>query len=157
MDAKQPLGSFELVKCQLTRSVSVADVLPPPAENGWSSTNSIDSPDCTSTDSPKVRESYSEASRRTKERQIRFVVERVSLWRKLYNGVELNTGETIRYSLEDAARLVGISKKSLDDYLLQLRFGRMYHFDFRRHQNENIGVLRRFVREQKTNPKSQRR
>ena len=71
--------------------------------------------------------------KRTKERQIRFVVERVSLWRKLYNGVELGNGETVRYSLEDSARLVGISKKSLDDYLLQLRFGRMYGFDFLKH------------------------
>jgi hypothetical protein len=69
-------------------------------------------------------------NKRTKERQIKFVVEKVSLWRKLYNGVDLGTGETIRYSLEDAARLVGISKKSLDDYLLQLRFGRMYGFEF---------------------------
>lgn len=87
--------------------------------------------------------------KRTKERQIRFVVERVSLWRKLYNGVELGNGETVRYSLEDSARLVGISKKSLDDYLLQLRFGRMYGFDFLKHQCDNIGVLRKFVREHK--------
>ncbi len=87
--------------------------------------------------------------KRTKERQIRFVVERVSLWRKLYNGVELGNGETVRYSLEDSAKLVGISKKSLDDYLLQLRFGRMYGFDFLRHQCDNIGVLRKFVREHK--------
>lgn len=57
-------------------------------------------------------------NKRTKERQIRYVVERVSLWRKLYNGVDLGNGETVRYSLEDSARLVGISKKSLDDYLL---------------------------------------
>lgn len=68
--------------------------------------------------------------RRTKERQIKFVVERVSLWRKLYNGVDMGNGETVRYSLEDAANLVGISKKSLDDYLLQLRFGRMFGFNF---------------------------
>jgi len=68
--------------------------------------------------------------KRTKERQIRFVVERVSLWRKLYNGVDMGNGETVRYSLEDAAGLVGISKKSLDDYLLQLRFGRMFGFNF---------------------------
>ena len=99
-------------------------------------------------ESPEVQ-SYAEISRRTKERQIKFVVERVSLWRKLYNGVDLGTGETIRYSLEDAARLVGISKKSLDDYLLQLRFGRMYNFNFLKHQSDNIGVLRRFVRDQK--------
>lgn len=55
------------------------------------------------------------------------------MWRKLYNGVDLGNGETVRYSLEDSARLVGISKKSLDDYLLQLRFGRMYGFDFLKH------------------------
>jgi len=93
--------------------------------------------------------------KRTKERQIRFVVERVSLWRKLYNGVELGNGETVRYSLEDSAKLVGISKKSLDDYLLQLRFGRMYGFDFLRHQCDNIGVLRKFVREHKNKQKRQ--
>ena len=91
--------------------------------------------------------------KRTKERQIRFVVERVSLWRKLYNGVELGNGETVRYSLEDSAKLVGISKKSLDDYLLQLRFGRMYGFDFLKHQCDNIGVLRKFVREHKQKQK----
>jgi hypothetical protein len=73
----------------------------------------------------------------------------VSLWRKLYNGVDLGNGETVRYSLEDSARLVGISKKSLDDYLLQLRFGRMYGFDFLKHQCDNIGQLRKFVREHK--------
>jgi hypothetical protein len=88
-------------------------------------------------------------NKRTKERQIKFVVEKVSLWRKLYNGVDLGTGETIRYSLEDAAKLVGISKKSLDDYLLQLRFGRMYGFDFLKNQSQNIGVLRKFVRDRK--------
>lgn len=93
--------------------------------------------------------------KRTKERQIRFVVERVSLWRKLYNGVELGNGETVRYSLEDSAKLVGISKKSLDDYLLQLRFGRMYGFDFLKHQCANIGVLRKFVREHKNKQRKQ--
>ena len=49
--------------------------------------------------------------------------------------------------MEDSAKLVGISKKSLDDYLLQLRFGRMYNFNFLKHAHENIGMLRRFVRD----------
>ena len=107
--------------------------------------------------SPFTQAGPSEADiKRTKERQIRFVVERVSLWRKLYNGVELGNGETVRYSLEDSARLVGISKKSLDDYLLQLRFGRMYGFDFLKHQCNNIGVLRKFVREHKAKNKRDR-
>eukprot|EP00349_Pseudokeronopsis_sp_Brazil_P008010 CAMPEP_0202963614 /NCGR_PEP_ID=MMETSP1396-20130829/7630_1 /ASSEMBLY_ACC=CAM_ASM_000872 /TAXON_ID= /ORGANISM="Pseudokeronopsis sp., Strain Brazil" /LENGTH=51 /DNA_ID=CAMNT_0049684993 /DNA_START=760 /DNA_END=915 /DNA_ORIENTATION=- len=32
--------------------------------------------------------SDAKANRRTKERSINYVIEKVSLWRKLYNGVE---------------------------------------------------------------------
>ncbi len=74
--------------------------------------------------------SNGKANRRTKERKISFVIEKVSMWRKLYNGVPTKGGKTIRYSLEEAAAKVGISKKSLDDYLLQLRYGKKYEFDF---------------------------
>lgn len=59
----------------------------------------------------------------------------------------------MRYSLEDAAAKVGVSKKSLDDYLLQLRFGKKYGFDFQKHRNEKVGVLRGYVKEQKTKAK----
>ena len=51
-----------------------------------------------------------------------------------------------RWSLEDAAKKVGVSKKSLDDYLLQLRFGKKYGFDFETNRNEKVGVLRSFVK-----------
>jgi hypothetical protein len=66
----------------------------------------------------------------------------VSLWRKLYNGVDDGTGNLVRYSLEEAAKKVGMSKKSLDDYLLQLRFGKRYGFDFNKHKDDKVGVLR---------------
>jgi hypothetical protein len=56
-----------------------------------------------------------------------------------------------RWSLEDAAKKVGVSKKSLDDYLLQLRFGKKYGFDFESNRNEKVGVLRSFVKEKKKN------
>ena len=56
----------------------------------------------------------------------------------------------MRYSLEDAAAKVGVSKKSLDDYLLQLRFGKKYGFDFQKNKNEKVGVLRSYVKSQKT-------
>lgn len=59
-------------------------------------------------------------------------------------------GNLIRYSLEDAAAKVGVSKKSLDDYLLQLRFGKKYGFDFQKHRNDKVGVLRCYVKEQKS-------
>jgi len=45
---------------------------------------------------------------------------------------------------------VGVSKKSLDDYLLQLRFGKKYGFDFQKHRNDKVGVLRCYVKEQKS-------
>ena len=56
--------------------------------------------------------------RRTKERKISYVIERVSMWRKLYNGIQNSEGKVERFTLEDAAKKVQISKKSLDDYLL---------------------------------------
>jgi len=67
----------------------------------------------------------------------------------LYNGV-YREGNLVRYSLEDAAAKVGVSKKSLDDYLLQLRFGKKYGFDFQKNKNEKVGVLRSYVKSQKT-------
>ena len=55
----------------------------------------------------------------------------------------------MKYSLEDAAREVKISKKSLDDYLFQIRFGHRYGFNFNEHYNDKVGVLRDFVRQRK--------
>ena len=54
---------------------------------------------------------------RHKERSIGFIIEKVSQWRKLYNGYTDEKGELKRVSLEEAAEMVGVSKKSLDDYL----------------------------------------
>lgn len=56
-------------------------------------------------------------------------------------------------SLEVAATKVGISKKSLDDYLFQIRFGNKYGFNFNEHYNDKVGVLRDFVRQNKKNDK----
>lgn len=53
-------------------------------------------------------------SRREKERKIGEVVLKVSKWRGLYNKNK---------TLEEAAKDVEISKKSLDDYFLQLKNG----------------------------------
>lgn len=65
-------------------------------------------------------------------------------------------GQIVRYSLEDAAQKVGISKKSLDDYLLQLRYGKKYGFDFNQHKEDKIGVLRAFVKKHKAAEKSKK-
>ena len=59
----------------------------------------------------------------------------------------------IRYTLEDAAKKVNITKKSLDDYLLMIRLGRKYKFDFKNNQKEKFGTLRKFVRIAKSKSK----
>jgi len=50
-------------------------------------------------------------------------------------------------SLEDAAVEVGVQKKSLDDYLAQLRAGRTYGYDFNLRKKEKVGDLRRFIKD----------
>ena len=75
------------------------------------------------------------------------------MWRRLYNGVNGKEGQLVWYSLEEAAKKVGISKKSLDDYLLQLRYGKKYNFDFNSHKEDKIGFLRAFVKTHKHSDK----
>ena len=89
--------------------------------------------------------------KRTKERKIEFIVEKVNAWRRLYNGFYNENGEYTRYSLDQAAKMVGISKKSLDDYLLQLRLGRKYGFNFNQNKTKKVGVLRAFVKKHRVN------
>ena len=55
-------------------------------------------------------------------------------------------------TLEEAAKNIGISKKSLDDYFLQLRNGHLNGFNFNEHKNDKIGILRSFNK-QKTKQK----
>ena len=68
------------------------------------------------------------------------IVKAVAIWRRLYSGIIRNGGDVmIRYSLDDAARKIGMSKKTLDDYLHLLRLGRKYNFPFAARQNDKTG------------------
>lgn len=87
--------------------------------------------------------------RRTKERKIGYIIEKVNTWRKLYNGFYDDYGNFMKYSLDEAAKIIDISKKSLDDYLLQLRLGRKYGFDFNANRNCKVGMLRAFVKQKR--------
>jgi len=87
---------------------------------------------------------------KSKEAKISYVIEVVYQWRKLFNGFYNNKNEYIKLSLEDAADALGISKKTLDDFLRQLRLGRKLNYDFNKYcaeKNENIGILRNYVKE----------
>ena len=63
----------------------------------------------------------SKTARRSKERKLGVIIEKVYIWRKLYCGYYDESKGFIKLTLEDAAEKVGISKKSLDDYLNQLK------------------------------------
>ncbi len=85
-------------------------------------------------------------TKRAKERKIGYIIRKVYMWRKMYSGFIDDKGRRIKLTLEEAAEKVGISKKSLDDYLIQLRVGKILGFDFNEHQNDKVGILRSFVR-----------
>lgn len=84
-------------------------------------------------------------TRRIKERRIGHIIEKVIEWRNYYTGESGVRGA--KFSLEEAAHYVKISKKSLDDYLFQIRYGHQHHFNFNEHYNDKVGVLRDFVRQ----------
>eukprot|EP00826_Nyctotherus_ovalis_P038197 TRINITY_DN3568_c0_g5_i3.p1 TRINITY_DN3568_c0_g5~~TRINITY_DN3568_c0_g5_i3.p1 ORF type:complete len:175 (-),score=53.20 TRINITY_DN3568_c0_g5_i3:115-639(-) len=86
---------------------------------------------------------------RMKERKIGQVIDQVMIWRRYYNGYTDYHGKQVKLSLDEAAAKVGVPKKSLDDYFLQLRMGRKYGFNFNANKDENVGVLRAFIKEQK--------
>ena len=85
---------------------------------------------------------------RSKERKISRIITKVLKWRKLYNGSNEPAINKEKYSLTEAASKIGFSKKSLDDYLLQLRRGRILKFDFNANKNERVGVLRAYIKDQ---------
>ena len=96
---------------------------------------------------PKKEEPENGKSR-IKERTIHDVISAVSCWRLLYTGYTKN-GIFVKMTLEEAAQKVQISKKSLDDYLMQLRSAKKFGFDFSAHYEEKVGVIRSFVRKHK--------
>ena len=100
-------------------------------------------------------QNFFESEARRRERRIGYIIEKVHAWRKLYNGFYDENGEHTRYSLDTAAELLGISKKSLDDYLLQIRLGRKFGFDFNKYRNERVGNLREFVKKHRNKDNNQ--
>jgi len=74
----------------------------------------------------------------------------VALWRKLYTGFPDEKDDNINFELEEAATQVGVIKKTLDDYLLQIRNGKRYGFNFNKRKGEKIGELRGFVKDKRS-------
>ena len=88
-------------------------------------------------------------NKRAKERKIGYIIKTVYMWRKMYCGFTDDKGKHVKLNLEEAADKIGISKKSLDDYLIQLRMGKMLGFNFNEHKNDKVGVLRTYIKKNK--------
>ena len=102
---------------------------------------------------PEIQPDVSEPVQK-KERIIGHVLERVTKWRDIVRESkhrrELDPDcPEERQTLEEAANAVGVAKKSLDDYLLMIRFGKKFGFNFEAHRNERVGVLRSYVKANK--------
>ena len=78
-------------------------------------------------------------------------METVFQWRRLFKQQRNNVfnANQKKNTLGQAAQQLGYKKKSLDDYLLQIRDGAKFGFDFEENKNKGIGKLRAFVRKQK--------
>ena len=80
------------------------------------------------------------SGKRVKERTIYDAAVLVLKWRLM------SENKNNKISMKQGADIVGVAKKSLDDYLLQLRLGRKYGFDFQVWGSSKIGILRSFNR-----------
>ena len=57
--------------------------------------------------------------------------------------------ERVNLSLKNAAEVVGISKKTLDDFFLVIRVGEVHGYNFQENLTKKIGHLRAFIKSQK--------
>ena len=77
-------------------------------------------------------------------RKIGEIVKNVYAQRMLFNGFYNDEGNKVKFSLQEASDKVGIPKKTLDDYLKQIRIARENGFDFNKNKDKPISFLRQF-------------
>lgn len=94
-----------------------------------------------------------ENSVRTRDSTISSILLLVKEWRDLYVGYTAPDGKRIKCTLEEAAAIVNMSKKTLDDYLQQIKKAAAHNFDFNKHRDKQIGYLRNFVKENESSEK----
>lgn len=70
---------------------------------------------------------------RSRERTVGEAIDLVKRWRGLHVSCPKPSNTRKKVNLQEAARMLGVSKKSLDDYYCQLRLGEFYGFDFASH------------------------
>ena len=88
---------------------------------------------------------YHTTSKRAKEKKIGYIIKKVFEWK----GFRKYTDN--KMSLIEAAKKVGLSKKTLDEYYNQIREGKKYNFDFNKHKKDKVNILRGYVKKMNNN------
>ncbi|EAR90653.1 hypothetical protein TTHERM_00124030 (macronuclear) [Tetrahymena thermophila SB210] len=84
-------------------------------------------------------------NKRSHERTIREGILLVTQWR---NSHEYYKSKNQVKDLQEVAKDMGISKKTLDYYYLELRTAEFFNFDFDQHLNQRMGFLRQFIEDE---------
>eukprot|EP00826_Nyctotherus_ovalis_P007831 TRINITY_DN12005_c0_g1_i2.p1 TRINITY_DN12005_c0_g1~~TRINITY_DN12005_c0_g1_i2.p1 ORF type:complete len:233 (+),score=22.65 TRINITY_DN12005_c0_g1_i2:135-833(+) len=88
------------------------------------------------------------APKRGNERKISDVIKALFIWRTLVMIGQIDADRKLkRYNRQEAAELVKIPKKTLEDYLLQIKLALCNGFDFNMYCNTRFGVVRDFNRQ----------
>lgn len=86
-------------------------------------------------------------NRRGNERKISDVINSLLFWRKLsLPGIFNAEARGKKLNRQEAADVLKIPKKSLEDYMLQVRLAYERGFDFNMYSNTRFGVIREFNR-----------
>ncbi|KAL4496116.1 hypothetical protein ABPG72_015538 [Tetrahymena utriculariae] len=86
------------------------------------------------------------SQKKSQERTIKEALEMVCKWRDLQDFYKTNS---ITKDYQSVANEIGISKKTLDYYYLELRTAEYFCFDFDRNLDKKMGILREYIQESK--------
>ena len=89
-------------------------------------------------DEKDKKKSDKKKSGRDKEKTIEYAIIKVHTWEKIRE----KGGNNI--TLEDAAKIIGMAKKTLDDYKKQIKMGKDNNFDFNKYNKCKMNVLKDF-------------
>lgn len=91
------------------------------------------------------KESSKSKVRRGNEKRICEVLDALTKWKALFTYGQVDSkGVQKIYTRQEAADMIHIPKKTLDDYKLQVKTAKDLKFDFHLHYKEKFGVLRQF-------------
>ena len=84
-----------------------------------------------------------------RDRKIKEIIQIVLQYRFLLNGYFDYDEKYIKYNTDDISEKINIPKKTLQDYLKQIKDARKTHFDFNKYKNKKISFLRKHNRNNK--------